>query len=270
VAITNYAALTKPGIIAGNAITMAAGFACAAQGNLWLFLQTLLAFSCVIASACVFNNYIDRHADKKMARTSARALSLEIVTEQKALKFALLLGLCGFAYLALIANGLATGAAACGFLIYVAVYSLLKYKSPYATWIGGVAGAAPPLVGYFAAGGGVDQTAYLLFLLVFFWQIPHFFAIALYRSGDYAAAGIPVLPLKRGAAATRLQMVVHIAAFTAVAYWLTASFIALSLGLIWLVLCLRPMKDAARFGRQLFLFSLAVIIGCSAAIIFHI
>lgn len=191
--------LTKPGIILGNVITTAGGFALASRGDIdfRLFFLTLIGLSFVIASSCVFNNYIDRHVDAKMGRTKNRALATGEISIKNALIFGMLLGLIGVWILFVYTNPLTVSIALAGFLIYVFPYSFGKYRTTYGTLIGSVAGATPPLVGYCAVTNSFDLGALILFFVVVFWQMPHFYAIAIYRFKDYAKAGIPVLPVKK-------------------------------------------------------------------------
>jgi protoheme IX farnesyltransferase len=269
--------LTKPGIILGNVVTTAGGFALASRGHLdgWLFFLTLMGLSFVIASSCVFNNYIDRHVDAKMARTKNRALATGEISIKNALIFGLLLGLIGGSILLIYTNLLTFSIAFAGFLIYVFPYSLGKYRTSYGTLIGSIAGAAPPLVGYCAVSNHFDLGALILFLIVVFWQMPHFYAIALYRFKDYSRAGIPVLPVKKGAYVTKMHMVLYTVAFIMAAVMLTVMGLtgyfyfatAILLGLVWLGLCLKGFmaRNDAVWARQVFLFSLVVITGLCIA-----
>ncbi|HSX26517.1 MAG TPA: heme o synthase [Chlamydiales bacterium] len=269
--IKTYYLLTKPGIIMGNAITTISGFFLASQGHfdLWLFIATLIGLPSVIASACVFNNYIDRHADAKMARTKNRALVKGLISGRSALLFAIFLGLFGFTILALYTNLLAVAIAALGFFVYVVLYSVWKYRSTYATLIGSISGAVPPVVGYCAASGRFDMGAALLFMILVLWQMPHFFSIAMYRFTDYTAASIPVLPVKKGIPTTKIHMLLYIIAFIIACLMLTVFgytgytyLIAASLlGLIWLLLCIKGFKadNDKVWGRQMFIFSLVLI-----------
>lgn len=265
--------LTKPGIILGNIVTTAGGFALASKGNfdVRLFFLTLIGLSFVIASSCVFNNYIDRQADAKMARTKNRALATGEISITNALIFGGLLGLIGAWILFFYTNLLALGIALAGFLIYVFPYSLGKYHTSAGTLIGSIAGAVPPLVGYFAVTPILNLEAAVLFLIVVFWQMPHFYAIAIYRYKEYAHAGIPVLPVKEGIETTKGHMIAYILAFTASSLSLTILgftgylylTIAALLGLIWLGLCILGFKakNDALWARRVFLFSLIAITG---------
>ncbi len=266
-----YWALVKPGIIFGNLTTAAGGFALASRGDLAFGLLgiTLLGLALVIASGCAFNNYIDRTTDQKMARTQNRPLARGIVSPKSAALFALFLGVSGTALLLFYVNLLAALVSLLGFAVYVFFYSFLKYKTVHATLIGSIAGATPPVVGYCAVTHQLDLGALLLFFLLVFWQMPHFFAIALYRLDDYRAASIPVLPLKRGVSRTKVQMLLYVIAFIGVALLfplfhytgVVYTIVAAALGAAWLWLAIRGIKtgDDRVWARKMFLFSLVVI-----------
>lgn len=269
--IKTYYMLTKPGIILGNAITTAAGFALASKGhiNYWLFLATLVGLSFVIASAGVFNNYIDRAMDAKMSRTKDRALAKGLISSRHAIFFATFLGLIGITTLNVFTNFLTVCVALSGFFIYLVLYAFWKYRSFYGTLIGSLSGAVPPVVGYCAVSNRFDIGAILLFMILVLWQMPHFFAIAMYRFEDYKAASIPVLPLKKGMHTTKIHMLFYIVAFTLTALMLTMSgytgnvyfAVACLLGVAWLGLCLNgfKIKNETRWARAMFRFSLVVI-----------
>ncbi len=191
----DYYLLMKPGIIFGNVVTFAAGFLLASKGDIkmGLFFTTLLGLSLIIASACVFNNYIDRYVDKKMERTKKRALASGLIKGRDALAFAVLLGIAGNLTLFLYANGLTVAVANVGFVVYVFLYSFLKCRTTYSTLIGSISGAIPPVVGYCAVSNQFDLAAGILFIIMIFWQMPHFFAIGLWHIDDYAKAEIPIL-----------------------------------------------------------------------------
>lgn len=271
-----YAGVAKPGIIAGNLLTAAAGFFLATTGKIdFAHLSvTLLGLALIIAAASVFNNYGDRVADAKMARTRGRALAVGRISEGQALWFAFLLAILGTFVLALFTTRLALAMALVGLVVYVALYSPLKYRTHHATLVGSIAGSIPPLVGYCAASNRLDWGALALFFLVAFWQLPHFFAIAIRRLDDYRAASIPVLPVKRGVEATQRQMVLYIAAFLAVVPLLTllggAGYLYLAgtgvVGGIWLGLSIRGVvrrMGPSRWAKQMFFYSLGVIFALS-------
>ena len=276
----NYYLLTKPGIIMGNLITVAAGFLLASRSGFdWvLFLETLCGLALIIASASVFNNYIDRPIDRKMKRTKDRPLASGLIAGRAAILFAICLGIAGAAILALFTNVLAVLAAFVGFFVYVVLYSLWKSHTIYATAIGSIAGAVPPVVGYCAAGSSFDAGALILLSMLILWQMPHFFAIALFHFEDYSKAGIPVLPVMRGVLKTKVHMSLYILGFICAAMMLTwfrytgylYLTIALLCGLSWLCLCLRGFyrNDNQLWGRRMFQLSLVVIAAICFAIPF--
>lgn len=276
----NYYLLTKPGIVLGNLITLAAGFLLASKGtiNFSLFFLTLLGLALIMASACVFNNYIDRQVDKKMERTKNRALVTGLVSGRGAILFATVLGLLGNLVLLAYTNLLTVFVAAIGFFTYVILYSLWKCRTIYGTAIGSVAGAVPPVVGYCAVSGQFDLGALILFSMMVLWQMPHFFSIAVYHLEDYTAAAIPVLPVKKGMMRTKIHMTLYIIAFILTAALLTffhyTGYVyliaATGIGLLWLLLCLKGFTkvDETRWGRQMFALSLLLITAISFIIPF--
>lgn len=267
--------LTKPGIIVGNGITAAAGFALGSSGVFYpfLFLAALAGLSLIIGSACVLNNYIDRNADRKMKRTKNRALATGSISIKHALVFAALLVSMGSMILFFFVNLLSTVAALFGFLAYVGLYTYSKYHTVHGTLIGSLSGAVPPIVGYAAAGNRLDLTALIFFAVLVFWQMPHFYAIAIYRLKEYQAASIPVLPAQKGIHAAKIQMILYIVAFAvmslllAFSYGFGAGYISLSIFLSfgWLALAIAGLhsKNDTVWARSMFSASLAVILGLS-------
>jgi protoheme IX farnesyltransferase len=271
VIVKTYYYLTKPGIIMGNLVTTAGGFLLASRGHFdgWLFLATLLGLGLVIASACVFNNYTDQEIDRKMDRTKHRALVTGLISGPSAILFAALLALSGLGVLVQYTNPLTALVTLVGFVVYVILYALLKCRSIHGTIVGSIAGAVPPVVGYCAVSNRFDMAAFLLFAIVVLWQMPHFFAIAMWRLKDYAAASIPVLPVKKGIRTTKIQMHLYIVAFMATTLLLTLfgytgyAYLAIAalLGAAWLYLCFKGLKreDNTVWAREMFRFSLVVI-----------
>jgi len=266
-----YYKLAKPGIIYGNAITAIGGFFLAERGhfNLILFIAMLLGISLVMASGCVFNNYIDKDIDALMARTKKRALVSGDVSPRSAITYASILGLLGSLILWWGTNLLTLGIALFGLFAYVVLYGVGKRRSVHGTLIGSISGAIPPVVGYCAVVNRFDGGALLLFLIVAIWQMPHFYAIAMYRLNDYAAASIPVLPIKKGMQATKVQILVYIVLFTVVAALLSVcgyvNYIYLgvmaTLSLAWVWQGLKTFKTSSDpvWGRSMFRFSLVII-----------
>lgn len=279
--VKHYYSLTKPGIIFGNIITLLGGFFLATQHgiNFILLLSTLLGMALVIACGCVLNNVIDADIDSVMERTKNRLIARGIISPKIAIVYALVLGLCGFLILFAQTNLLTVIIAAVGLFFYVIVYSLwFKRHSVFGVTVGGIAGAVPPVVGYTSITNHLDSGAFILFLILFFWQIPHSYAIAIYRLKDYAAASIPVLPLKKGILYTKISMLIHMLAFAMVAvmpyFFGYANFIyfvvALSVGVFWLFQGIRLFNaDPIRWAKKIFLFSILGITLLSVMMAFH-
>ncbi len=278
----NYYLLTKPGIILGNLLTVAAGFILGLQGSFefLLFFATLIGLALIIASACVFNNHIDRKVDKKMDRTKNRALARGLISSRNAILFAIVLMVLGFFILLTYTNVLTALIAGLGFLIYVVIYSLWKCHTIYATAIGSIAGAIPPVVGYCAATGRFDLGAAILFAMMVLWQMPHFFSIAIFHFDDYAAASIPTFPGIRGIYATKLRMVVYVIGFIITASLLTVFaytgyvyLVAMMLvSILWLIACLKGFKcdNDQNWARHTFRLSLIAITAiCLATSVEH-
>jgi len=175
--------MTKPGIVQGNLLTCAAGFLLASEWhNHWARLAfTLAGTGLVIASACVFNNYLDREIDAKMDRTRHRALVNKIVPTRSALLYGMGLGLLGEWLLFTRVNALTAWIGLFGFAAYVFLYSWAKRRSPWGTLVGTVSGSTPPVAGYVAITNQLDATAIGLFVLMVCWQMAHFYSIAIYR-----------------------------------------------------------------------------------------
>jgi protoheme IX farnesyltransferase len=222
--IKDYYRLTKPGIIYGNSIAAIGGFFFATQHEFSLsrFLGMLFGLSLVIASGCVFNNYIDRGIDKKMKRTKKRALVTGNISNTNAILFGGTLGIIGVWLLISYTNMLTALVAVFGFIAYVVLYGIAKRLSVHGPAIGSISGAVPPVVGYVAVTNQLDVAAFLLFLILVCWQMPHFYAIAIFRMKDYAAASIPVLPIKKGMYNTKVQIFLYILAFSITSFSLSA------------------------------------------------
>lgn len=207
-----YIALTKPRIIELLLITTAPSMVLAAGGwpGTWLVIATLIGGSLSAGGANALNCYFDRDIDEVMRRTSRRPLPRHQLSPESALIFGIALGMLGFVWLAAVANLLAAALATAALLFYVLVYTrLLKRSTHQNIVIGGAAGAAPALVGWAAVQGGMALPAWVLFAVVFYWTPPHFWALALRYEADYAAAGVPMLPVVRGTKVTTQQMLLY-------------------------------------------------------------
>ncbi len=282
----DYYHLAKPGIVYGNVLTTVAAFLFASHWHVvpLLFLSTIVGIGMVIASASIFNNYIDRDIDQKMQRTKNRALVTKIIPTQRALILASCLGLLGEVLLYTQVNALTSFIALFGFVFYVIIYGVAKRATVWGTVVGSISGAVPIVVGYTAALGQVDAAAWILFLILVLWQMPHFYAIAIYRLDDYIAAHIPVLPAVKGSKRTKYHIILYIGAYLIAVSLLTifgyAGYIylvgVLCFGFVWLLLALQgfravtPHEDAAvvekAWARKLFLMSLIVLLSFSVLV----
>jgi protoheme IX farnesyltransferase len=266
----DYLTLTKPRIMSLLLITGAAGMFVGAQGvpPLGLFIATMLGLALACGGASALNHVIDRDIDALMgSRTQSRPVASGRVSPAQALEFGLVLSALSFVLLASTVNLLTAVLALVGNAFYVIVYtSWLKRSTPQNIVIGGAAGAVPPLVGYAAATGSLALPALWLFLIVFLWTPPHFWALALMIKSAYASAGVPMLPVVRGDNETAKQIVLYsiaLVAFTiGVGFWLGPVYTAAAavLGGIFLALAILLRRDLTRARAQvLFHYSLAYL-----------
>lgn len=207
-------ALTKPRIIRLNLIAAFGGYwvACKWVNILdWTLLWMLLGSALTMASACVFNNYLDREHDTKMERTRDRALPQNRMTPRFVLGYAIILGIVGLIVLFALVNILSGWLGLLGMFVYVVIYTLwLKRSSTWSTSVGGISGAMPPVIGYCAVTNEIDAGAWILFALLFLWQPAHFWSLAIRRKEEYRAAGYPLLPVVKGVTRTKWQMLPYI------------------------------------------------------------
>lgn len=252
--VKNYFLVTKPGIIMGNLIPAMGAFFLGLQQDFSFsfFFLTILSISLIIASACVFNNMIDKKADQMMERTQNRPLPKERLSSQEALVFGVILFILGsliFLYLGIMLSFLTT---LIGFFVYVFFYSFGKYRTHHATLIGAIAGATPFVAGYFATDPSLNKTAFLLFFFLFFWQMPHFISISLYRMQDYAKASFPILPLEKGILRAKYESFFYAVAFLISSFFLV-EHLNLSFGLQMVMLLMTSgwvVMAALGFGAK--------------------
>jgi len=197
--LSAYLTLTKPEITFNVVMTALVGFLVAARGagavHSRLLFDTLLGTALVAAAASALNQLVERDLDAVMRRTIRRPLPAGRLTPAESLVFAAVLGVAGTVWLAFLATPLASALAAATALSYLLVYTPLKRLTSLSTVVGAVPGAIPPMIGWAAARGRLDPGAYVLFLILFFWQMPHFLALATLYRRDYARAGFQVLPV---------------------------------------------------------------------------
>jgi heme o synthase len=263
----DYFALTKPKVQSLLLLTTIASMEIAGSPSAGLVALTCLGGYLSAGGAGAVNHWFDRDIDALMARTADRPVPAGRVAPRSALIFGCVLGALSFLLLSLTVNVLAAALALCGFLGYTLVYTVwLKRRTPQNIVIGGAAGAMPPLVGWAATTGHLSGMAVFLFAIVFFWTPPHFWALSLLMKGEYEKVGVPMLPVVRGEAETRRQIVLY----TVLLYAVTQlPFCAGGLGIPYLVASLLlggafiagavtlQRRADRRSALRLYLFSLA-------------
>ncbi len=208
--LRDYVTLTKPKVQSLLLFITATTMYVAGDPSIGLVFLTCLGGALSAGGAGAINHAIDRDIDRTMARTADRPVASGRISPAVAIAFGVLLGCASFALLSLTVNPLAAGLSLSGLLGYVFVYTLwLKRSTPQNIVIGGAAGAVPPLVAWAAVTGGLNGTALYLFAIVFFWTPPHFWALSLLMKDEYAKAGVPMLPVVRGEAETRRQILLY-------------------------------------------------------------
>jgi protoheme IX farnesyltransferase len=261
--------LNKPGIVFHNLIAAFGGFWVASRWNIdWmLMLAAMIGTSLVVASGCVINNYLDRELDAKMARTQRRALPTGKMSPSFVLIYGIVLGVAGTALLVGMVNMLAALLSLIGWIVYVGIYTLwFKRTSVWSTFVGSFSGAVPPAIGYVAVTQTMDAGAWILFLILFLWQPPHFWALGIRRADEYRAAGFPLLPVVKGSFPTKISIVRYIVLLVPVSMLLyfygyvneVYMFAVAALGLIWAFMSIAGFttKDEKKWSMQMFVFSI--------------
>jgi protoheme IX farnesyltransferase len=264
-----YVQLTKPRVMSLLLATTAAAMVIAARGMppLGLLLATLLGGALMSGGAGAINHYVDRDIDPLMGRTAWRPIPSGVIAPARALWFGILLAALATVVLLVWSGPLATLFALLGLLGYVFIYTLwLKRSTPSNIVIGGAAGAIPPLVGWAAVTHEVSSlTAWYLFAIIFFWTPPHFWALSLLIRQHYERAGVPMLPVVRGEAETRKQIVLYSVLLVALTLVLSPFGMmglvyfasALVLGSLFIVDAVRLWREASRpAARRLYLYSI--------------
>jgi protoheme IX farnesyltransferase len=208
----DYYALTKPGVVQLLVFTAVVGMFLATPGMVpWdVLIAGSLGIGLAAAAAAVVNQVLDQRIDAQMARTRNRPLPQGRVSERDALAFAMGLGLAGLTVLVLLVNALTAALTFASLIGYAVVYTVyLKRATPQNIVMGGAAGAAPPVLGWVAVTNAVDPHALLLFLIIFTWTPPHFWALAIARRTDYERADIPMLPVTHGEELTKSFVVYY-------------------------------------------------------------
>jgi protoheme IX farnesyltransferase len=208
----DYYALCKPNVVALIVFTAVVGMLLAAPGMVPLdaLVFGTIGIGLAAASAAAINHVVDRKIDAIMGRTSNRPLPQGMVSSRDALAFALMIGATAMLILAVLVNPLTALLTFLSLIGYAVVYTMyLKRATPQNIVIGGAAGAAPPVLGWVAVTGSVDPGALLLFLIIFTWTPPHFWALAIHREEEYRKVDMPMLPVTHGSDFTRLQILLY-------------------------------------------------------------
>ena len=266
--VGDYIELMKPRVMSLVVFTALVGLLIA-PGHVHpvIALTALLCIAVGAGAAGALNMWYDADIDARMARTAGRPIPQGRVTPGEAAGFGVTLAVFAIVTLGLLVNVVAAALLAFTIVFYVVVYTMwLKRSTPQNIVIGGAAGALPPVIGWTAATGGIDVEPVLLFLIIFFWTPPHFWALSLSRTEDYARAGIPMLPVVAGEAATRRQIVLYtlILAPLGVVPWLLGyagvlyGIAAAVTGAAMIALALRLRGEGRGHGasRQMFAFSI--------------
>ncbi len=262
--------LTKVGITVANVMATFAGMWAGSQGHVHFgtMAATLIGTALIVASGASLNNYVDRDIDGSMSRTKKRVVANGKVSADTAFTLGLTLGVIGMLVLVFLVNLTAALLGFIGLIFYGYIYSVwLKRTTTLNTVLGGIPGAIPPLIGWAAATGGtLDLAAWAMFCTFFLWQPPHFLPLALKRVEEYRSAGVPMLPVVRGATETKRQIAVYAVALLPVSlvmgitgeegplYWIPAGV----LGLIFAYRGIQGLyaKDDIAWANKIFGFSL--------------
>ena len=265
--VADFIELLKPRVMS---LVVFSGFAglMVAPGDLHPVLAAVAVLCIAVGAGAsgAINMWYDRDIDAIMQRTRKRPIPAGRVDPHEAVSFGIVLAIGAVTLMALAVNWLAAGLLALTIAFYVFVYTMwLKRRTPQNIVIGGAAGAFPPMIGWAAVTGEISLASIALFLLIFMWTPPHFWALALYRTGDYAKAGVPMLPVVAGARATKLQMLIYTVLLfpLALAPWALGlagavyAAAAVVLGLLFILAAVRVWFDSGeRAARQMFAFSI--------------
>ncbi|MBM4764066.1 heme o synthase [Bacillus sp. B15-48] len=269
-ALKDFLALIKIGIVNSNAITTFTGLWLALHfsgmrflDNLHIVLLTLIGSSLIIAGSCSLNNYIDRDIDHLMERTKGRPTVTGRVQPGRVALLGFLL--VGIGSILLFMTTITAGIIGLiGVFSYVVLYSMWSKRLYVSnTIVGSISGAVPPLIGWAAVDGNLSVMAWVLFLIMFFWQPPHFYALAMRRVEEYRAAGIPMLPVVKGFKKTKRSIMLWVVALLPLPFFLPELgvpflILALALNVGWIVLGIyaRKFNDDIKWAKLMFVYSL--------------
>jgi protoheme IX farnesyltransferase len=268
--LRSYIEVLKPERTLANVMTTAAGFLLASAGNIdiGLLAATIVGTTLIVASACAINNATDRNVDAQMPRTKRRALVVGSLPVRQVVGLALICGAVGFGLLIAYVNWLTVLIGVVGYVDYVVLYAWTKRHTVHSTLVGTVSGSAPVVAGYVAVTGSLDLTAWILALIMLFWQMAHFFAIGVYRVEDYRAGNLPIFSVVRGTVKTQRQTIMYTMLFLLAVATLPlggkvgAVFLIVMLPMIlfWLWRAFEPATNTALWGRAMFGVSLLVLL----------
>ncbi len=275
--VNDYVALTKPKVQSLLLFTTVAAMLIAGRPSIALIITTLIGGAMSAGGAGAINHWYDRDVDLLMERTADRPVPSGRISPRAALSFGLLLGAGSLVWLTLLVNPLAAAISFAGFVGYSVGYTMILKRRTWQNIIwGGAAGAIPPLVGWAAVTGSINGMAIFLFFIVFFWTPPHFWALSLLIKDDYAAAGIPMLPVVRGEDETRRQILLYSVLLYAVSQLpfcagglgITYLVVSLGLGLAFIVMAWQLRRRADRASAlRLYLYSLLYLAALFAAMV---
>lgn len=279
--VGDFVSLTKPRIMMLSSLTVLGAMSMASQ-TAWpeisVILATLAGVALAVGAGGSLNCFIERETDRKMLRTSHRPLPSGRIRPLEALIFGTILWITSYFLLYFYVNPPTAFLTMLAFGSYVGLYTPLKKHSSLCTLVGAVPGALPPLIGWTAVRGHVEFSGFLLFLLMFFWQIPHFLALALLRREDYAKAGMPMLPVEQGEPAALRQILLYTAALLPISmmpYGLLGAGgvylgLAMILGATFFGMALMGVRHGARPGwcGKFFYYSILYIAALFSALVF--
>lgn len=277
--VKDYYSALKPERTFANVMMTMAGFLFASEWHInWVLLPaTLMGTTLIVMSACAVNNCTDRDLDKRMPRTKKRLTATGQIPVRNLAVLAIILGVLGFVILAVWVNWLTVMLGVIGYIDYVVLYAWSKRTTPWSTLIGTVSGAVPLMAGYTAVTGHFALTTMLLGLVMVCWQMPHFYAIGIFRLKDYRAGNLPVWPVKFGVRNTQVWILLYTFLYFSCVLLLASigsagfSFASIAglLALYWLWMGLRGFRveKPVKWARGMFGFSLLVLLVFSAALV---
>ncbi len=277
--LIEYIGIAKPGIVGLTLMATLTGVYFGNPGiqpDWQLIFLTLLTLGLATAGSCMMNNAFDRDIDALMKRTRSRAVAAGKIPAKDAMIIGLLLAVGSVLWMGMVVNALAAVITSVGVIGYVGVYTMLaKRRTPWANQLGGIAGAVPPMVGYAAVTGELGAAVWILFIIMVVWQQPHALSLALKYREDYARAGVPVIPVAKGVAATKKRITIYCAALIPLSllpyafgmagdvYLATAILFSMA----FFVMAVRFMRSEKDCDMRLFGFSIVYLLAVFGAMV---